>query len=73
MVKGKWKRRIYFAGGSFLSLLNALLPKDQKRICFFCKSGIEDNSEAFLSYLLETGYTKDYRIVCIVGDVSEYS
>ncbi len=72
MVKGKWKRRIYFAGGSLLSLVNALLPKDKKRICFFCKSGLEDNSEAFLSYLLQAGYAEKYRITCIVGNVSDY-
>ena len=46
MVKGKWKRKLYFGGGQLLSVLSKLIPKDSRRICFFCKSGLDDNSEA---------------------------
>lgn len=52
MVKGKWKRKLYFGGGQLLSVLSKLIPKDSRRICFFCKSGLDDNSEA-LFYLFK--------------------
>lgn len=72
MVKGKGKRTIYFAGGRLLSLVSHLVPKDKKGVCFFCKSGINDNSEALLAHMLENGYQKQYKIVCVVGNVEMY-
>ncbi|MGI6069346.1 MAG: CDP-glycerol glycerophosphotransferase family protein [Blautia sp.] len=72
MVKGKTKRKIYFAGGRILSFFNRLVPKRKDGVCFFCKSGINDNSEALLSYMIEHGYAKDYKICCVVGEPGAY-
>lgn len=72
MVKGKLMRSLYFVGGRVLSRISRRIPKDEKRICFFCKSGINDNSEAMLSHLLEFKYQKEYDIVCVVGNVDLY-
>lgn len=68
MVKGKAKRRIYFAAGGAVSLIGRLIPKKRNRICFFCKSGVSDNSEALLSHLIREGYARDYQIFCVVGN-----
>ena len=72
MVRGKWKRKIYFGGGKVLSVFNKLIPKDAKRICFFCKSGLDDNSEALFLHLRERGYQKKYRIYCVVDHPEQY-
>ena len=72
MVKGKWKRKIYFTGGKVLSVLSRLIPKDPKRVCFFCKSGLDDNSEALFRYMMEQGYAGPYRIDCVVDDPAQY-
>ncbi|HIX59688.1 MAG TPA: CDP-glycerol glycerophosphotransferase family protein [Candidatus Blautia gallistercoris] len=72
MVKGKVMRCLYFTGGRVLSWVNRLIPKEEKRICFFCKSGINDNSEAMLSHLLEFKYQEEFEIVCIVSDPEPY-
>ncbi|MFQ8688928.1 MAG: CDP-glycerol glycerophosphotransferase family protein, partial [Blautia sp.] len=71
-VRGKWKRKIYFGGGKVLSVFNKLIPKDAKRICFFCKSGLDDNSEALFLHLRERGYQKKYRIYCVVDHPGQY-
>lgn len=73
MVKGNAKRKIYFAGGRILSFFNGLIPKKKDGVCFFCKSGINDNSEALLSHMLENGYGEEYRICCVVGNPKAYS
>ena len=72
MVKGKWKRKLYFGGGQLLSVLSKLIPKDSRRICFFCKSGLDDNSEALFTYLKKRGYQKKYRIYCVVDHPDQY-
>ncbi len=72
MVKGKWKRKIYFTGGKVLSVLSRLIPKDDRRICFFCKSGLDDNSEALFRYMTEHEYQKEFQIVCVVDHPDQY-
>lgn len=72
MVKGKWKRKIYFGGGRLLSALSHLVPKDANRVCFFCKSGLDDNSEALFRHMIDQGYPERYRIFCIVDDPDSY-
>ncbi len=72
MVKGKWKRRLYFTGGKVLSVISRLIPKDPRMVCFFCKSGLDDNSEALFRYMTEQGYQEKFRLICVVNDPEEY-
>ena len=72
MVKGKWKRKIYFAGGKVLSKVNKWIPKDKKKILIFCKGPLCDNSETLFHYLVKHGYQKEYKIVCVVDQPERY-
>lgn len=72
VVKGKWKRKIYFAGGKVLSVVNKWIPKDDKKILIFCKGPLYDNSETLFHYLVEHEYHKEYKIVCVVDQPERY-
>lgn len=72
MVKGKYKRKIYFAGGRVLSLLNKLIPKKENKILIFCKGPLCDNSEALFHFLIKEGYQNRYQITCVVDKPLRY-
>ncbi|MDE6314600.1 MAG: CDP-glycerol glycerophosphotransferase family protein [Lachnospiraceae bacterium] len=72
MVKGKLMRKIYFAGGKMLSLLNNVIPKNENKILIFCKGPLCDNSEALFHFLLKGGYQARYQIICVVDKPSRY-
>ena len=62
MIKGKWKRKIYFTGGKILSFINKWIPKNENKIMIFCKGPLCDNSETLFHYLVDNGYQKKYNI-----------
>lgn len=72
MVKGRAKRKIYFAGGSVLSAVNKIIPKNKKKILIFCKGELYDNSETLFGYLMSHKFYEKYEIVCAVGKPQDY-
>lgn len=56
-----------------LSLLNKFIPKDEKKILFYDsgRNGLEDNAEAFYSWLKNNNYTTKYKLlVCVPNESS---
>ena len=72
MVKGRYKRKIYFAGGRVLSLVNKVIPKNKNKILIFCKGPLCDNSEALFHFLRKEGYQEKYQIICVVDKPLRY-
>lgn len=55
------------------SLINKIIPKDDKTIFFYCANDeLNDNSEAVFNYLVEHGYNERYKIICGVGHPKRY-
>ncbi len=73
MIKGKWKRKIYFTGGKILSFINKWIPKNENKIMIFCKGPLCDNSETLFHYLVDNGYQKKYNIYCVVDKPERYA
>lgn len=73
MVKGRYKRKIYFAGGRVLSLVNKIIPKNKNKILIFCKGPLCDNSEALFHFLRKEGYQEKYQIICVVDKPLRYA
>lgn len=73
MVKGRYKRKIYFAGGRVLSLINKIIPKNKNKILIFCKGPLCDNSEALFHFLRKEGYQEKYQIICVVDKPLRYA
>lgn len=68
LKKSKFFRAVLIAIANVLSVVNAVLPKSSKRILFF-DSGrdyLDDNTEAFYTWLKNNGYDKKYKLICCV-------
>lgn len=47
------------------SLMNMVLPKDDKKILLYCNNwGLRDNSKYLYNYMVEHGVNENYRIIC---------
>lgn len=55
------------------SLLNKIIPKNDRTIFFYCANDeLNDNSEAVFDYLVKNGYNKTYKIICNVEVPPKY-
>ena len=55
-------------GTGVLSIINRIIPKDNKKILFYdsTREFLDDNTEALFSYMKLLGFDKKYKLVCCV-------
>lgn len=53
---------------SFLNVINAVVPKNRRKIFIYSNLGFRDNVKAIYDYLIKNGYNKKYRIICALND-----
>lgn len=54
------------------TILNKLVPKNDKRILLYADLGFRDNTKYLYDYLLEQNYNDEYEIVCAVNDYEKF-
>lgn len=61
-------RKVMLIGTSILSVINKIIPKNERKILFYDsgRSFLDDNTEALYTYLLKSGYDKKYKMICCV-------
>lgn len=68
-------RKLVLIFTNLLSYLNKIIPKDKKQILFY-DSGrdyLDDNTEAFYSWMKSNSYDKNYKMICCVPNEKKHN
>lgn len=68
-------RKVLLFGTGFLSVVNKIIPKNERKILFYDsgRSFLDDNTEALYTYLKNNGFNNKYDMICCVPNQKKTS